>query len=69
MLVLSRRAEESIRINDDIEIVVVSIRDGKVRLGFNAPSSVSIHRSEVYEAIQRAASSEPKPEESDFDVE
>lgn len=55
MLVLSRKKGESIRINDDISIVVVEVRGDKVRLGIDAPTSVSVHRQEVYEAIQREA--------------
>lgn len=53
MLVLSRQRDESVMINDDIEIRVVDIRGDKVRLGFVAPRNVSIHRKEVYEAIRR----------------
>ena len=53
MLVLSRHRDESIIIGDDIVITVVDIRGDKVRLGIQAPSSVSVHRQEIYEAIQR----------------
>ncbi len=53
MLVLSRKKNESIVINDDITIVVVEIRGDKVRLGVEAPKEVTVHRREVYEAIQR----------------
>ena len=53
MLVLSRKKNESIVIGNDIKIVVVEIRGDKVRLGIEAPQSVSVHRREVYEAIQR----------------
>lgn len=53
MLVLSRKKDESIVINDDIVITVVEIRGDKVRLGIEAPKSVSVHRDEVYEAIHR----------------
>ena len=53
MLVLSRKKNESIVINNDITIVVVEIRGDKVRLGIDAPKEVSVHRQEVYEAIQR----------------
>lgn len=55
MLVLSRKKNESIIINDDITIVVVEIRGDKVRLGIEAPKEVPVHRNEVYEAIRRAA--------------
>lgn len=53
MLVLSRRKDESIIIGDNIEITIVDIRGNKVRLGINAPRSVSVHRKEIYDAIQR----------------
>ena len=53
MLVLSRKKNESIVINDDITIVVVEIRGDKVRLGIEAPKEVPVHRNEVYEAIMR----------------
>jgi carbon storage regulator len=55
MLVLSRKKNESIVINNDITIVVVEIRGDKVRLGVEAPKEVPVHRREVYDAIQRAA--------------
>ncbi len=53
MLVLSRQKDESIIIGDDVEITIVDVRGDKVRLGINAPRSISVHRKEVYEAIQR----------------
>ncbi|AGA26083.1 carbon storage regulator CsrA [Singulisphaera acidiphila] len=60
MLVLSRKKNESIIINDNITITVIEIRGDKVRLGIDAPKDVSVHRREVYEAIQ----SQSKPSES-----
>ena len=53
MLVLSRKKNESIIIDDKITIVVVEIRGDKVRLGIEAPKEVPVHRKEVHEAIQR----------------
>ncbi|MCK5175174.1 MAG: carbon storage regulator CsrA [Planctomycetes bacterium] len=53
MLVLSRQKDESIIIGDDVEITIVDVRGDKVRLGINAPRSISVHRKEIYEAIQR----------------
>jgi carbon storage regulator len=55
MLVLSRKTNESIVINNEITIVVVEIRGDKVRLGVEAPKEVPVHRREVYDAIKRAA--------------
>jgi len=54
MLVLSRKKNESIVINDDITIVVVEIRGDKVRLGVEAPKEVPVHRREVFDAIRRS---------------
>lgn len=53
MLILTRKENESIIINDNIEIVVVGIEDGKVKLGIKAPKEVNIHRKEVYDSIQQ----------------
>lgn len=55
MLVLSRKKNESIIINDHIVVTVVEIRGDKVRLGIDAPKDVTVHRREVYEAIQNQA--------------
>jgi len=55
MLVLSRKKNESIVINNDITIVVVEIRGDKVRLGVEAPKEIPVHRREVYDAIKRNA--------------
>lgn len=57
MLVLSRKKNESIIIRDNITITVIEIRGDKVRLGIEAPKDVSVHRREVYEAIQNQARS------------
>ncbi len=53
MLVLSRQRDETIMIGDDIEITIVDIRGDKVRLGITAPTTVPVHRKEVYESIKR----------------
>ena len=53
MLVLSRQRDESIIIGDNIVVTIVDVRGDKVRLGIEAPREVSVHRREVYEAIQR----------------
>jgi carbon storage regulator len=68
MLVLSRKKNESIIINDNIIITVVEIRGDKVRLGIEAPKEVTVHRREVYEAIRnnqaRPIQSLPLPPEN-----
>jgi cytosine deaminase len=53
MLVLARQRDESIVIGNDIVVTVVDIRGEKVRLGIDAPRSVSVHRKEVWEAIRK----------------
>lgn len=52
MLVLSRGEGESIRIGDDVEILILESRHGgRVRIGIKAPRDVPVHREEVYQAI------------------
>lgn len=58
MLVLSRKQDEKIMIGDSITLMVISIQGDKVRLGIEAPKEVSIHREEVYRAIQQERSEE-----------
>lgn len=53
MLVLSRKRDESIIIGDDVIITVVDIKGEQVKIGISAPKNVSIHRKEIYEAIQQ----------------
>jgi carbon storage regulator len=53
MLVLSRQRDESIIIGDNVQITIVDIRGDKVRLGIEAPADVTVHRKEVFDAIQR----------------
>ena len=56
MLVLSRHRDESIIIGDDVIVTIVDIRGDKVRLGIQAPAHVTVHRQEIYDAIQREKS-------------
>ena len=51
MLVLSRKAEESMYIGDNIKITVLDIRGGQVRIGITAPQDIKIHREEVYKRL------------------
>jgi carbon storage regulator len=62
MLVLSRKKNESIVINNDITVTVVEIRGDKVRLGIVAPKDIPVHRQEVYDAIHgKEAADAPTP--------
>jgi carbon storage regulator len=47
MLVLSRKKDETIVVNDNIYITIVDIRGDKIRVGINAPPEVAIHREEL----------------------
>ncbi len=68
MLVLSRRKDETIMIGDDVEITIVDIKGDTVRVGIQAPRTISVHRKEIYEAIQAeniaAASQQAVPAKS-----
>ena len=53
MLVLSRKRKESIFINDNVIVTVLSIQGDRVQLGIEAPREVPVHRQEVHERIQK----------------
>jgi carbon storage regulator len=52
MLVLGRRKNESIVIGEEVEVIIIDVRGGKVKLGIAAPKNISVHRKEVYAAIE-----------------
>jgi carbon storage regulator len=52
MLVLGRRKNESIVIGEEVEVIIIDVRGGKVKLGITAPKNVPVHRKEVYAAIE-----------------
>jgi carbon storage regulator len=66
MLVLSRKKGQSIMIGHDIEISIIDVQGEQIRLGINAPRSVTIHRKEVFEEIiqenKQAASTAISPD-------
>ncbi len=66
MLVLTRKAGQSIMIGDDIEITVLSSDSTKVRLGIQAPSKVSVHRMEIYLEIQSQGRDSSDSEQHDL---
>ena len=53
MLILSRKIEESIIVGDTIRIKILGIQEGQVKIGIEAPKEIKVHRSEVYEQIQK----------------
>lgn len=65
MLALARKINESIVINDDIEVTILEIKGDQVKMGINAPKSVPVYRKELYIQIQEAnaeAVNEASPE-------
>ena len=56
MLILTRRVGESLRIGDEVSVTVLGIKGSQVRIGVNAPKSVSVHREEVYARINEESS-------------
>lgn len=54
MLALARKVNESIIINDDIEITILEIKGDQVKVGINAPKSIPVYRKELYFQIQEA---------------
>ncbi len=51
MLVVTRKLNQTLIINDDIEIIILNTTGNKVRLGINAPNNIKIYRKELYEKI------------------
>ena len=67
MLVLTRKAKQSIMIGDDVEVTVLSYDATKVRIGISAPAEIPVHRTEIYLTIksQDEAEAEAHGERSD----
>lgn len=65
MLVLTRKANQSIMIGDDVEVSVLAVMGEKVRIGIAAPRSIPVFRKEVYVEIQRDRAEEAGTEDVD----
>ncbi|HED13736.1 MAG TPA: carbon storage regulator [Gammaproteobacteria bacterium] len=52
MLILTRRAGETLNIGDDIQITVLGVKGNQVRIGITAPRDVPVHREEIYKRIR-----------------
>ncbi|MGE3920351.1 MAG: carbon storage regulator CsrA [Gammaproteobacteria bacterium] len=69
MLILTRRVGETLIIGDDVNITVLGIKGNQVRLGVNAPKTVSVHREEIYQRIQQEKTRPTKETEATHEPE
>ncbi|MET0280054.1 MAG: carbon storage regulator CsrA [Steroidobacteraceae bacterium] len=57
MLILTRRVGEAVVINEEVTVTILGVKGNQVRVGVNAPKSVSVHREEIFERIRNERSS------------
>lgn len=60
MLILTRRAGETLMIGDDVTVTVLGVKGNQVRIGIDAPSDVRVHREEIFKRIKSS-----RPDKSD----
>lgn len=66
MLILTRRVGETVMIGDEVTVTVLRVKGNQVRLGVNAPKSVSVQREEIFHRIKREGGEHgPHPEHND----
>ena len=68
MLVLTRRANQSIMIGHEIVVTVLEVRGDQVRLGIKAPRSIDVHREEIFAQLQQANRDAVKPSKHALDA-
>jgi carbon storage regulator len=64
VLILTRRVGESVMIGDEVAVTVLRVKGNQVRLGVNAPKSISVQREEIFQRIKREAGQSTQPAES-----
>jgi len=67
MLILTRRAGETVMIGSDVTITVLGVKGNQVRIGINAPKDIAVHREEIYERIQSEKSGDSGVDSADAD--
>jgi carbon storage regulator len=63
MLILTRRVGETLMIGDEVTVTVLGVKGNQVRIGINAPKTVSVHREEIYQRIKSETESGSAPDE------
>ena len=66
MLILSRKAGETLMFGDEVTVTVLGVKGNQVRIGINAPKEVSVHREEIYRRI--ASEKEKSPDAANLTV-
>ena len=67
MLILTRRAGETVMIGSDVTITVLGVKGNQVRIGINAPKDIAVHREEIYERIQNEKAGASGADSADVD--
>ncbi len=62
MLILTRRVGETVMIGDEVTVTVLGVKGNQVRIGVNAPKTVSVHREEIFQRIREEGGSESSQE-------
>ncbi len=61
MLILTRRVGEMLKIGDNVDVTILSVKGNQVRIGINAPKDVTVHREEIYSRIKEEGKQQQPP--------